>query len=139
MLFRSGMIIRCSNDVDQFLYKTQNSEDKDHSGWVGAGGLANKQSLAEHRRTVVPWERCLEDSADAIIDVLPLPSGFSREAQGRLIFSETPNGSGWGGDKSYRASYRSGTSSWNKLIINYCVQDTGVRAIRMQAGSNIIN
>jgi hypothetical protein len=136
---KCGTIIRCSNDVDQFNYKMQDSEDKDHSGWVGAGGLANKQSLAEHRRTVIPWERCLEDLADAIIDVLPLPSGFSREAQGRLIFSETPNGSGWGNDNRSRVPYRSSTTSWNKLIINYCVQDTGVRAIRMQAGSNRIN
>ena len=93
---RCGLIIRCSGDVDQMLHKIEGNEGNDHSGWVGAGGLAHKQAINDTiHRTLIPWERALEESVDAIVDVLPLLSGFSREAHGRLIFSETPNGRGW--------------------------------------------
>ena len=147
-----GFIIRCSGDLDQMMYRIEGNERKDHSGWFGAGGLSHKQ--ATHNtlyQTFVPWERALEESVDAIIDVLPLLSGFSREAHGRLIFSETANGRGWktyqnGNSRISTPSYSPGptsnpstrtnttnSSNWNKLIFNYRMQDNGARAIRLRA------
>ncbi|MGK3760475.1 MAG: hypothetical protein ACI8RD_012792 [Bacillariaceae sp.] len=143
-----GLIIRCSGDVDQMSYKISGNEENDHSGWAGAGGLAHKMAINNTiHQTLIPWERALEESVDAIVDILPLPSGFSREAHGRLIFSETPNGRGWGRNfhksnnksNSMSASQsRISTSSktntnWNKLIFNYSIQDNGARAIRLRA------
>jgi hypothetical protein len=147
-----GLIIRCSGDLDQMLYRIEGNEGKDHSGWFGAGGLSHKQATHETLyKTFVPWERALEESVDAIIDVLPLLSGFSREAHGRLIFSETPNGRGWknlqsrdsristpshsAGPTSKLSSRTNKTksSNWNKLIFNYRMQDNGARAIRLRA------
>uniref|UniRef100_A0A6U9VQQ9 Uncharacterized protein n=1 Tax=Pseudo-nitzschia australis TaxID=44445 RepID=A0A6U9VQQ9_9STRA len=140
-----GFIIRCSGDVDQMLHKIEGSEGKDHSGWVGAGGLAHKQAVNDTiNRTLVPWERALEESVDVIVDVLPLLSGFSREAHGRLIFSKTPNGRGWKNVQSTRnnnpsafalgsTNSKTAGSKWNKLIFNYCIQDNGARAIRLRA------
>mmetsp|Transcript_11381 Transcript_11381/g.12791 ORF Transcript_11381/g.12791 Transcript_11381/m.12791 type:complete len:427 (-) Transcript_11381:25-1305(-) len=94
---KCGLIIRCSGDVDQMSYKIGHNEGNDHSGWIGAGGLAHKKAFDDMTHLqLIPWERALEESVDAIVDVLPLSSGFSREAHGRLIFSETPNGRGWG-------------------------------------------
>jgi len=158
---KCGLIIRCSGDVDQMSYKIGNNEGNDHSGWVGAGGLAHKKAFNDMTRLkLIPWERALEESVDAIVDVLPLSSGFSREAHGRLIFSETPNGRGWGrkfqqsNNKSNISASQSrprrsmdgpiatktiSTSSetnnnWNKSIFNYSIQDNGARAIRLRAG-----
>ena len=143
-----GLIIRCSGDVDQMSYKISGNEDNDHSGWAGAGGFAHKIAINDTlHQTLIPWERALEESVDTIVDILPLPSGFSREAHGRLIFSETPNGRGWGrnihksdnkssisASSQSRMSTSSKTSTnWNKLIFNYSIQDNGARAIRLRA------
>mmetsp|Transcript_649 Transcript_649/g.1539 ORF Transcript_649/g.1539 Transcript_649/m.1539 type:complete len:371 (-) Transcript_649:1611-2723(-) len=145
-----GFIVRCSGDLDQILYRTEVNEKNDHSGWFGAGGLSHKHATHDTLyRTFVPWERAIEESVDAIIDVLPLLSGFSREAHGRLIFSETPNGRGWSDQQNRvsrissisigltsKASSRTNTtnnSNWNKLIFNYRLQDNGARAIRLRA------
>jgi hypothetical protein len=130
-----GTIMRCSNDVDQLAMKILANEGKDQSGWVGAGGLYQKEHLKYNiTQNIVPWERSLETAVDAIVDVLPLPSGFSRDAHGRLIFTETPGGRGWGQQDPLR---KSGCVNqvWNKLIINYCVQDSGVRAIRLRSST----
>ena len=147
-----GLIVRCSGDLDQILYRIEGNESNDHSGWFGAGGLSHKQATHDTLyRTFVPWERAIEESVDAIIDVLPLLSGFSREAHGRLIFSETPNGRGWRNQQNRnnristtslstgltsKASSRTNTThspNWNKLIFNYRTQDNGARAIRLRA------
>ena len=148
---KCGLVARCSGDLDQMLYKTEASEGRDHTGWIGAGGLSHKQAVHDSMyRTLVPWERAMAESVDAVIDVLPLLSGFSREAHGRLIFSETPNGRGWKGFQSrtagaavpqssrpapklVSASNKTNSSSWNKLIFNYRIQDNGARAIRLRA------
>ena len=147
-----GLIIRCSGDLDQMLYRMEGNEGNDHSGWFGAGGLSHKHTTHEMmHRTPVPWERAIEESVDAIIDVLPLLSGFSREAHGRLIFSETPNGQGWKElqsrnsrnlsssqppgllSKSTSRTNETRNSNWNKLIFNYRLQDNGARAIRLRS------
>ena len=153
-----GLILRCSGDLDQMQYRTEANEGTDQSGWFGAGGLEHKQAVHDALyRSYVPWERAIEESVDAIIDVLPLLSGFSREAHGRLIFSETPNGRGWkdivqdrknapatvgvGASSAFKSSSSSSSRSnqkkspnnWNKLIFNYRIQDNGARAIRLRA------
>ena len=131
------------------LHKIEGNEKKDQSGWFGAGGLSHKQATHDTLyRSFVPWERAMEESVDAIIDVLPLLSGFSREAHGRLIFSETANGRGWKNsqNRNSRVSASTGppskptsrsntanSSNWNKLIFNYRMQDNGARAIRLRA------
>lgn len=148
-----GFIVRCSGDLDQILYRTEVNERNDHSGWFGAGGLSHKHATRDTLyRTFVPWERAIEESVDAIIDVLPLLSGFSREAHGRLILSETPNGRGWRNQQnrisristssistgltskpSSRSRNTTNNSNWNKLIFNYRLQDNDARAIRLRA------
>jgi hypothetical protein len=134
---KCGVIIRCSGDLDQMLYRIESNERKDHSGWFGTGGLSHKQAIHDKLyRTFVPWERAVEESVDAIIDVLPLLSGFSREAHGRLIFSETPNGRGWKNFHSRSSNpphNRTKSTDWNKLIFNFRIQDNGARAIRLRA------
>jgi hypothetical protein len=103
------------------------NNEKDFSGWLGAGGLSWKNALKEaiiHQ--VIPWQRSLEGLVDAIVDVLPLPSGFSRDAHGRLFFSETPNGRGWGGIQQKVVA---------APIVNYCIQDVGVRVMRLRKRS----
>jgi hypothetical protein len=122
-----GMVIRCSHDLDQTLNKraTDIDEEKDQTGWMGAGGLGHKQQLKHNQQHWIPWERSINESVDAIVDVVPLTSGYSREAHGRLIFSECPSGRGWGAPQK-------NTSSWNELVINYCLHDNGVRAIRLR-------
>jgi hypothetical protein len=128
-----GIIIRCSSDLDQLAIQMMASEGKDQSGWVGAGGLYYKESRKQNltQQMMTTWERRLEASVDAVVDVLPLPSGFSQDAHGRLFFSETPTGRGWGKHVFHAGSTSIDAS--NNLIINYCVQEMGVRAIRLRA------
>jgi hypothetical protein len=144
-----GLIIRCSSDIEQMIYKQQDNEaNQQYTGWMGAGGIAHQHALQNALITTIPClERSLPSKVDAIVDVLPLSSGFSRDAHGRLVFSETPNGRGWGKSGSAAAvpatssktvsSNNSTTAiSWNNLIVNYCVHDTGVRAMRLRTAAN---
>jgi hypothetical protein len=129
-----GIVIRCSHDLDQTLHKraTNIDEEKDQTGWMGAGGLGHKQQLKHNQQDWIPWERSLNESVDAIVDVVPLTSGYSREAHGRLIFSECPSGRGWGKQQPQKNN-----TSWNELVINYCLHDNGVRAIRLRGTSSM--
>ena len=138
-----GLMIRCSNTLDQeLLNKTDDDFEKDKTGWIGAGGLAHRKAVRENQQKWIPWERSLEESVDGIVDVLPLTSGYSREAHGRVVFSEVPGGRGWGEQKSHQqqtlntstttSSTSSSSASWNKLLFNYCIHDNGVRAIRLR-------
>jgi hypothetical protein len=123
-----GLMIRCSHDVDQEFLKEQALNDKNtNPGWVGAGG----QSRDLRREEWVPWERHLVELADGIVDVVPLTSGYSREAHGRLVFSERPGARGWS-DGNISSSAQVASTPWNKLVINYCIQDNAVRAIRLR-------
>jgi hypothetical protein len=116
--------------------------------YAGAGGSYHCQAaqVSDWTRSP-PWTVSqLEPFMDTIIDVMPLPSGFSRDAQGRIIISETPYGRGWG--KS-RVVSNSGITSFNKLrkndgdissgsssssvIVNYQLADSGPRAIRLRS------
>lgn len=126
-----GILIRCSHELDQaILHKTDEDFEKDQSGWVGAGGLAHRTAVRDNQQQSVPWERSIE-SVDAIVDVVPLTSGYSREAHGRLIFSEVAGGRGWG-ESNKSQQVPAGPNAWNKLLFNYCIHDNGVRAIRLR-------
>jgi hypothetical protein len=125
-----GVAVRCSHDLDYALSKRAKEEGNDNSGWLGEGGVAHKQNLARHQSEWIPWERCIESQMDAIVDVLPLTSGYSREAHGRLIFSECPTGRGWGVESK---TIVNPGARWNEFLINYCLNDNGVRAIRLRA------
>jgi hypothetical protein len=147
-----GLMIRCSLELDQMLLRTaQIDERHDKTGWLGAGGLAHKE---ERKRRIVqqdgiPWERMME-CMDIVVDVVPLSSGYSREAHGRLIFSEYPGGRGWRGTLNSGKNNNndsmgtgvaaasppsSSAAAWNKFVINYCLQESGVRAIRLRENS----
>lgn len=125
-----GILIRVSHELDQALLNQSEEEfAKDQSGWVGAGGLAHRLGRRQDQQDWIPWERSLLESMDGVVDVLPLKSGVSREAHGRLIFSEVPSGRGW--SKSNANTSNAG-SAWNKLLFNYCIHDNGVKAIRLR-------
>lgn len=128
-----GLVIRCSNEEDKLLLKASKvDEHKDKTGWIGAGGQSHRAQIKRIHEDWIPWERSLE-SIDAIIDVVPLTSGYSREAHGRLIFTEAPFGRGWrDAATTVLASKASSGVAWNKAILNYCIQDNGVRAIRLR-------
>ena len=89
------------------------------SNWVGAGGSVQNDDNEEK----IPWERSLVQVADGIVDVVPLASGYTREAHGRLLFSEVPAGRGWGGRPT-------------ACIFKYCIADTKVLAIRIRGSSS---
>jgi len=110
-----SVAVRCSHDRDQ--EEAMNLLKSMKPTWVGAGGCARSNNEED-----IPWERSLVEIVDGIIDVVPLASGYTREAHGRLLFSETPTGRGWGGHPT-------------ACIYNYCITDTKVLAIRIRGSS----
>jgi hypothetical protein len=142
-----GLAIRCSHDVDQELYKQKQLDGQNRNnntkaanvGWMGMGGLCNNDSYNQIHG-YVPWERYLTELADGIVDVLPLTSGYSREAHGRLIFTVHPVGRGWnepsvGAGGATRRNKPDGGLLWTSLAINYAIADNGVRAIRLRGST----
>ena len=135
-----GLMMRCSLELDQTLLKSaQIDESHDKTGWLGAGGLSHREATKRARQNWIPWERMIE-FMDIVVDVVPLNSGYSREAHGRLIFTEYPGGRRWSGPTtaSGKTKDQQGQAStppslaWNKFVINYCLQESGVRAIRLR-------
>ncbi|KAI2496913.1 hypothetical protein MHU86_17606 [Fragilaria crotonensis] len=108
----SRLVVRCSNDMDSISNQDDDASVRNphqSADWVGAGGRRT------HAVTVIPWERKLTEFANWIVDVVPLASGYSREAHGRLVFTA-------------RAAI-----SEPALVMNYCLQDTAVSAIRLRS------
>ena len=136
-----GLVIRHSLDLDQDLI--QKRQDVDHSSgntrakttlWVGAGGSSRHEDETNNS-SYIPWERHLMELADGIIDVLPLTSGYSREAHGRLVFTERPGGRGW---KTRDGSTFGPSQAAAFSMINYCFHDSGVRAIRLRGNTTLL-
>ena len=131
-----GLAIRCSNDFDQGVYKEKKLEDQNVNSaplWVGFGGQCN--NLQRDAVPTTPWERHLVELADGIVDVVPLSSGYSREAHGRLVFTLHPSGRGWRNveaDDTPKSSDSLAGFATNSTV-NYCITDNGVRAIRLRA------
>ena len=83
---RSGQIrllVRCAGD-----YSAEAASTDEHE-WIGAGGENNHTTTAPRG-----WESCLVELVDLTVDVLPLQSGYSREAHGRLLLTPHMKASG---------------------------------------------
>lgn len=104
-----GLILRCSMDHDQALAKLSDQPNYNsvYANWIGAGGRFRVIDDND-----VPWERSLVELADVIVDVVPLATGYSREAHGRLIFTTRFDATA--------------------AIYNYCLTDTKVLTIRIK-------
>jgi len=152
-------LVRCSNDVDVETYMTStdsgssniattsmsNRHAKGSRDWVGAGSnnYQEQVKIEEEAGALLscpPWERSLVEMADGIVDVLPLLSGFSREAHGRIIFTERLGGRGWTSSKSRDLwKRRKGGSSESFVstgsVVNYRCSDNCVMAFHLRSGS----
>jgi hypothetical protein len=128
-----GLMLRCSQDLDQELSKDSTvmgaSVEKQsiyrQPDWVGAGGQGRRYTNEE-----VAWERSLFEMVDGIVDVLPLASGYTREAHGKLLFTACPGGRGWGDDS--KGGRTSTLSDGSTLVFNYCLTDSKVQAIQIR-------
>jgi len=112
-----NIIVRCSNDIDKELYVEQDLPSVHPSrkvDWFGAGG--QRREFNQLSPTEASWERTLVELANWVVDVVPLASGYSREAHGRLVVSAIPSGE-------------------PPLVMNYCLQDTSVSAIRLKTSN----
>lgn len=115
-----------------------------HQNSFGAGS----SSHATARGAAIAWEPCLVEFADDMIQVVPLPSGFSRHAHGRLIYSarrqdyllrdgelskklvslrKTKNAAIQSSPNTYSSSPPS------IVVLNYLLTDTNVTAIRIRS------
>lgn len=158
----ASMAILCSTDADQDRYLTAAAREgggavnvagggSTKSTWIGAGsdGMAVEQ---EYQQIVVggaaagAWERNLVELADGIVDVMPLQSGFSLEAHGRLVFTERKGGRGWrdaasaGGGRRLppsttrpASSSAAGAPAFLTTVVNYCCEDSSVKAFRLRS------
>lgn len=157
----ASMAILCSTDADQDRYLTAAAREggvavnvagggSAKSTWIGAGsdGMAVEQ---EYQQIVVggaagAWERNLVEIADGIVDVMPLQSGFSLEAHGRLVFTERKGGRGWrdaasaGGGRRLppsttrpASSSAAGAPAFLTTVVNYCCEDSSVKAFRLRS------
>lgn len=144
-----GLIMRCANDIDQQdskLTETNNgvtsvtpADSHLVADWIGAGG--QEERLYHQSQSHTPWEHQLVELADGIVDVLPLASGYSREAHGRLVYTARPGGKGWGGGNSsssdkvaaqHHRAESGGVLPLSSGVINYCLMDNFVMAIRLR-------
>lgn len=122
-----GFALRCSHDLqelqDSLPGAANHGVEKPVAAplWVGAGGQSRR-----HVETV-PWEASLVEIADGLVDVLPLASGYTREAHGRLLFTAASAGRGWGGEGDKRTAKDEVT-----LVFNYCLTDSKVQAIQIR-------
>eukprot|EP00977_Amphora_coffeiformis_P029147 scaffold39012_cov191-Amphora_coffeaeformis.AAC.6 len=109
------LVIRCAGDgLDDTSSSTDNIDEQQQQQWVGHGGgsaTTSKQSLSSLSSCC--WESSLVELCDLVVDVLPLQSGYSREAHGRLLLTS-----------------RISTTT-PPVRYNYCFTDQAVFAIRL--------
>lgn len=117
---RVGLLMRCSADTEQESVETNapSVHPSRKAAWVGAGGVEKN-----HRERGPSWESQLAEFCDGIVDVLPLTSGYSREAHGRLVFTVPCLGKGWGTTRT----------TDTPLVMNYCLQETTISAILIKS------
>lgn len=115
-----GLLVRCSLEEDQkqtimsSTSATNNLRFSEERAWVGAGGKVTRQDSSNSEYI---WERALVEVVDAVVDVFPLSSGYTRQAHGKLVFTECTSG-GFGGRVI-------------APVYNYCLMDNDVSAIRI--------
>jgi len=111
-----GLAIRCSGDCDTEAAGLATPRSSD---WFGAGGGPSRS--LDREQLYPPWERSLVELADTVVDVVPLASGYTREAHGRLIFTSRTEST---------VAIQTQTS-----VFNYCLTDNQALAIRIASGS----
>jgi hypothetical protein len=133
-----GLLIRCSNISSLASPRTN---------WIGAGGRESADgidAMSCHLHGLPAWEQGLCELVDGIVDVQPLPSGPSLQhghsstvVHGRLIFSSCPGARGWKSIRSKTSRVQNPATSEPELlaplIVNYCLTDTAVLAIRIRS------
>jgi hypothetical protein len=105
-----GLVVRCSHDRDHEEVAAAAAGGHHHHhqpDWIGAGGRPT--STNEEKAVVPPWERSLVEFADTVVDVVPLESGYARDAHGRLIFSQASS----------------------HAVLNYCLTEDKVLVLRI--------
>ena len=102
-----GLFIRCSHDSQQqqVLHPPATAQQ-----WIGAGATKDND-VADTR-----WEATLIELVDWVLDVVPLASGYTREAHGRLVLSCRRD-------------------RMQTIVYNYCLTDQKALAIRVQSTS----
>ena len=155
----ASMAVLCSTDADQDRYLTAAAKEggtnvnvagggSARSTWLGAG--SDVHALEQEYQQVVggagtdcTWERNLIELADGIVDVMPLQSGFSLEAHGRLVFTERKGGRGWRDATAPAASGRrlpstaarptSSAPAFLTTVVNYCCEENSIKAFRLRS------
>ena len=165
LILRQGnasMAVLCSTDADQDRYLTAAAKEgganvnvagggSAKSTWLGAG--SDVYALEQEYQQIVggagtgsTWERNLVELADGIVDVMPLQSGFSLEAHGRLVFTERKGGRGWRDATAPAAasgrrlpstarstSSAAGASAFLTTVVNYCCEENSIKAFRLRS------
>jgi len=155
---RCCLAILCSADADQDRYLTDVASKAQGGGgtvnvtgggrkgpWIGSAGDTSLEEDAVSALTC-PWERSLVELADGIVDVVPLQSGFSLEAHGRLVFTERKGGLGWKerrketvassrGGVGAEISTSSSSVAFFTAVVNYCCEESSVKAFRLRSTS----
>ena len=136
------------------------------STWLGAGGgnhiVSEHSHYAQFPQPRILGQSILLEVANAVVDVLPLSSGFAREVHGRLVFSERFSGEiGWNNIRNDNPSSTSRSNRQNQEIqrqrdvfqrngsirnvpqiakikidsniVNYVCGDQGVKVIRLRS------
>lgn len=142
----------CSNDADQDRHLADVSSSAEGGGssvnvtgggrkgdWIGSAGDTFLEEAAADATpsSTCAWERSLVEIADGIIDVVPLQSGFSLEAHGRLVFTERRGGLGWRDSRKTSgaglSSSSTSSSSFLTTVVNYCCEESTVKAFRLRS------
>lgn len=98
------LLVRCAGDA---LGTSTDPENE----WIGHGGGGTDMT---HTHLPHAWESSLVEIADWMVDVLPLQSGYSREAHGRILLTS-----------------RTTAMEHTPVRYNYCLTDQAVFAIRL--------
>jgi len=171
----TSMVILCSADADQDRHLTAaaagegggaavvnvagGGSSSTKSTWLGAG--SDVYAVEQDYRQLVggtagpgaAWERNLIELADGIVDVMPLQSGFSLEAHGRLVFTERKGGQGWRdvaapvpsgrrlGSSAARptsssSSVAAGAPAFLTAVVNYCCEENSIKAFRLRSSAS---
>ena len=147
-----GILLRCSQDKEQQQQQLQQQQLSKNTttfstDWIGAGGAhgsVNNEIMHDNNNEAFgpSWESSLIELVDWLLDVVPLTSGYTREAHGRLILSRTSLAVA-GYNTTTRSSFTetsssvvgksSDSSKKNMSIYNYCLTENKALAIRVQS------
>jgi hypothetical protein len=83
--------------------------------YFGAGGKQDTYTVDDDDDEAYCWEAGLAELADQIVDVRPLASGYSREAQGRFFITD---------------KQQENKNKKRRLLYNYLLLDNDVRVFR---------